>query len=64
MSSSLDVPDWLKDHPDLRARDIKLFRGFKPVSLSHLIRACSPVANSMIDFFSVRKPLLHSATGG
>ncbi|KAM5540089.1 hypothetical protein V8D89_006229 [Ganoderma adspersum] len=30
MSSSLDVPDWLKDHPDLQARDIKLFRGFKP----------------------------------
>ena len=37
MSSSLEVPEWLKDHPDLQARDIKLFRGFKPVSPSHLM---------------------------
>ncbi|PIL34771.1 hypothetical protein GSI_02558 [Ganoderma sinense ZZ0214-1] len=29
MPSSFDVPDWLKDHQDLRARDIKLFQGMK-----------------------------------
>ncbi|PIL34806.1 hypothetical protein GSI_02593 [Ganoderma sinense ZZ0214-1] len=28
--SSLDVPEWLKDHPDLRARNIELFSGMKP----------------------------------
>ncbi|PIL34808.1 hypothetical protein GSI_02595 [Ganoderma sinense ZZ0214-1] len=30
MPSLLDVPDWLKDHPDLLARDIKLFMALKP----------------------------------
>ncbi|KAM5541273.1 hypothetical protein V8D89_005202 [Ganoderma adspersum] len=30
MPSSLDVPDWLKEHPDLRARDIIPFQGMQP----------------------------------
>ena len=61
--ASLEVPEWLKDHPELQAMDIKLFRGFKPVSPSHLMITYSPVANSLIDLSSVRKSLLHSAAG-
>ncbi|KAM5541232.1 hypothetical protein V8D89_005161 [Ganoderma adspersum] len=30
MPSLLEVPDWLKDHPDLRSRGIKLHMGIKP----------------------------------
>ncbi|KAM5541274.1 hypothetical protein V8D89_005203 [Ganoderma adspersum] len=30
MPSLLEVPDWLKGHPDLLARDIKLHMGIKP----------------------------------
>ncbi|KAM5541233.1 hypothetical protein V8D89_005162 [Ganoderma adspersum] len=30
MPSLLDVPDWLKDHPDLQARDINLHQAIKP----------------------------------
>ena len=48
MPSLLEVPDWLKDHPDLRYRGIKLHMGIKPVSV---IQSSTVPAYSITDLF-------------